>query len=121
MNPGVDQGIVPIILAPHMLLTTAAKETVADAASCGAWIHRNMHKVNSTDINTITPGGTSNAISIVELSSPVLIGFFSYSSPCGLNVSQEVGNKQQSSSPGLIGQSQKLYAVVDRKLSDYRD
>ena len=35
MNPGIDQGIAPIILVPQMLLTPWKKEVVADAASGG--------------------------------------------------------------------------------------
>ena len=40
------------------------------------------------------------------------------SPPCGLNMIQEVGNERQSTFPGLVRQSQKLDAVVDRKLSN---
>ena len=35
--------------------------------------------------------------------------------PYGINVGQEVGKKRQSTSPGLVRQSQKLDAVVDGK------
>ena len=33
MNPGIDQGIVLIILSPHTILTPATKELVANVAS----------------------------------------------------------------------------------------
>ena len=36
MNPGIDQGIAPILLAPQTLLMPATKEVVADAALVGA-------------------------------------------------------------------------------------
>ena len=37
LNPGVDQGIAPIILASQMLLTPVTKEVVADVVLGGAW------------------------------------------------------------------------------------
>ena len=36
MKPGIDQGIVLIVLAPKMLLASATKEVVADVGSGGA-------------------------------------------------------------------------------------
>ena len=65
-----------------------------------------------------TPGDIRHAVSVVEPPSPVLIGTVSTSSPCGLNASQQVANKRQSNTPNLVGQYQKLDAIVDRKLPD---
>ena len=41
--------------------------------------------------------------------------------PCGLSGSLQVANKWQSTSPGLGGNTQKLDAIVDRKLPDDLD
>ena len=118
MNPGTDQRIVWIVLVLHMLLTPDMKEVVANAASVVAWINMNMRKVSRTGVGGSTPGNISNSVSVIKMSSPVLIGIFGTSLPCGLDVIQKVGNKQQSDSPGLDGQPQKLDAVFDRKLPD---
>ena len=60
-------------------------------------------------------------IFIVEPSSPVLIAIVGTSPLCGLNVSQYVGNKQKSTSSGLVRQSQKLDAVIDGNFSENQD
>ena len=120
-NPGIDQWIAPIILAPQTLLTPVTREVIADAASGSVWINRTLRQVIMIRANVITPGYICNAIGIVETSSPVLVGIVGPSPSCGLNVIQEVGNKQQSTSPGLVRQSQKLDAVVDGRLSDDPD
>ena len=44
-----------------------------------------------------------------------MIGIIGNTPPCGLNLIQEVDDKYQSTSPGLVRQSQKLDAVVERK------
>ena len=106
MQPGIDQGIVPFALVPQTLLAPTTKEVVTDAASGGAWINRNPRQVNRTGVNVITPGYISNDVSIIEPTSPVLIRIVATSPPCGLNVIQKVVNKWQSTSPGLIGQTQ---------------
>ena len=97
------------------------KEVVADAVSGGTWVNRNPQQVSSTGINGSTPGDIRYSISIVEPPSPVLIGIVSTYSPCGLNMSQNVENKRQSTSPALVGNTQKLDAVIDVKLPDNLD
>ena len=77
-----------------------------------------MRQVSMSGINRNTPGYIGNVIGIISPSSPVLIVIIETSGPYCLNVSQEVGNKLQSTSPGLVRQSQKLDASVDGKLSD---
>ena len=68
-------------------------------------------------VNGRTPGNISNAIGIVEPSSPVLIEMFGTYSHFGLNMSQEVDYKYKSASPGLVRKTPKTNAVVNRKLS----
>ena len=116
MNPSIDQGIAPIILSPQTLLTSARKEVIVDAALCSAWVHWTQWQVSSMGVDGSTPGYILNVVIIVELSFPVLIGIVVTSPPWVINVSQDFGNKWRSTSPGLVGQSQKFYAVVDRKL-----
>ena len=94
------------------------KEIFADAALGGMWTARNPWQVSRTGINGITPGSIDNYIGIVEMSSPDLIVVIGVAPPCGLNLSQEVGNKQQSTSPSLVRQYQKLDAAVDKHFSD---
>ena len=106
MQPGIDQGIVPFALVPQTLLAPTTKEVVTDLALGGTWINRNPRQVNRTGVNVITPGYISNDVSIIEPTSPVLIRIVATSPPCGLNVIQKVVNKWQSTSPGLIGQTQ---------------
>ena len=76
----------------------------------GAFIYK-----SSTDIEKV------NSDSIVEPSSPVLIVMIDTSSSCGINASHQVANKLQSTSPSLVGQTQKLDTVVDGKLHDDLD
>ena len=121
MNPGIDQWIAPIILTPQALLTPAMKEVVADVASGGAWINRNLQQVIRTVVDRSTPSEIRDSDSVLEPSSVVMIDIVGVPPPCGLNVSQEVGNKKQSASPGLVRQSQKLDAVVDGKFPNNLD
>ena len=65
-----------------------------------------------------TPGDIRNSVSVVEPYSPLTIGIVGTSPTFGLNLNQEVGHKRQSTSPGLIGQYQKLDATVDGKFPD---
>ena len=76
-------------------MTPATKEFVADAASCGAWNHRILWQVRRIGFDKITPGDIDNAVRVIELSSPVTIEIFDTYPPCGLNTSQEVGNKRE--------------------------
>ena len=50
MKPGIDQGIVPIVLAPQTLLTPATKEVVVDTASGSAWINRTPWRVSTAGV-----------------------------------------------------------------------
>ena len=104
-NPGIDQGIAVIILMSQKLLKPATKEIVVDTASGGAWIHRTLRQGTRTGVNVITPGNIGNAIGIVEISSPVLVGIIGTAPPCDLKLRQEVGDIRQSTSPGLVRQS----------------
>ena len=62
-----------------------------------------------------------NAVSAKHNTSPVLIGIVATYPPCGPNASLQVANKHYSSSPGLVGQTQKLEAVFDGKFPDDLD
>ena len=115
MNPGIDQGIALIILAPQTLFAPAMKEVVVYMASGSVSVHRTPRKLRSTDIDGSTPGGICNAVSFFELYYRFMIGTVGNSPPCGINMSYDVGNKWQSTSPGLVRQSQKLDAVFDKK------
>ena len=106
MNPGIYQGIAPIILAPQKILTPAMKKVDTDMSLVGAWVHRNPWQVRRTGVDVTTPGNIRNYVSVVEPSSPFLIGIVRTSPSCGLNVGQEVGKKRQSTFPGLVVKSQ---------------
>ena len=94
------------------------KEVVTDAALASVWKNRTPRQVSRTGVNGNTPGKNCNAISVIELTSPVMIGIVGTSPPCSLNVIQQISNKQQSTSSGLVRQTQKLDAVVDGKSTD---
>ena len=64
MKPGIDQGIVTIILDPQTLLAPATKEVVTDAALGVAWINRTPQQVIRTGVNIITPGNIHNDVSV---------------------------------------------------------
>ena len=100
-----------------MLLTPATKEIVSDAASGGAWTSRNPRQVSRTSVDGITPGSIENLIGVVEASSPAMIVIVGTDPSCGFNWIPEVGNIRKFTSPGLVRQSQKLDAAVDRKFS----
>ena len=117
-NPGIDLKIAAIRLTPQTLLTPETKEIITDAASGGNWISRTLRQVSRTGIDRSTPGENGNDIGIIEPPSPVLIGIIGTAPPCDLNVRQEVGDKWQSTSPGLVRQSQELDTIVDGKLPD---
>ena len=103
MNLGIDQGIALNILKPQTILTTSRKGVITDVALDGASINRNLQQVSRTGVNRSTPGVIYDYFRVVGPSSPVLVGIVGTSPPCGLNVIQEVGNKRQSTSPGLVG------------------
>ena len=121
LPPPKNPGIAVIRLTPMTLLRPTTKGIVMDMASGGAWTSGTPRKVSRTDVYGSTPGGMNNSISIVENSSPDLIIIIGTDPPCGLNLSQEVGDIRQSNSPGLVRKSQKLDAVIDGKFPDNID
>ena len=56
MNPGIDKGIAPIIVALQMLLMPETKEVIADAALGGTWKNRTPQQVCGTGVKGSTPG-----------------------------------------------------------------
>ena len=96
-----------------MLLTPATKEIVEDAASGGAWTSRTHRQVSRTGIDGTTPGNIRNSVSVVEPTSQVIIGIVGMFLPCGLKVIHKVANKRQSTSPGLVVQTQKMPDDID--------
>ena len=62
--PGVDQEVALIILAPQTLVEPETKEVVADAASGGTWVHRNLEQVISMRVDGSTPGNIFNSVGI---------------------------------------------------------
>ena len=68
-----------------------------------------------------TLGDIGNAIGIVETSTPFMIVIIGTAPPCGINLSQQVVNKHQSTSLGLVRQSKILEAIVDGKLTNNLD
>ena len=121
MNPRIYQSIVPIVVAPQTLLTPAMKEVVTDAASGSVWVNRIPRKVIWTGVDGITTGKKIHDVSVKHAPSPVLIGIVANFPPCGLNRSLQVSNKQQSASPALVSNTQKIDAVVDGKLPNDLD
>ena len=118
MNPGIDQGVAPILLAPQTLLVPATKEVITDAELGGAWVNMTPWQVSQTGVDRSTPGNICHAVIVVGPPSPVLIRIVSTSPSCVINTSYQVANKRQSNSLVLVGQTQKLDAVVDRKFPD---
>ena len=116
INPGIYKGVLLILLAPQTLLETTPKEVVAYAESGGVWINRTLRQVSRTGVDGSTPCDICHTVSVVEPPYPVLIGIVYNSPPCGLNARQKVENKRQSTSPGLVGKTQKLDTVVDGNL-----
>ena len=73
-------------------------------------------------VSTEAPQATLVILLVSLKHNPQLwFGIIVNSSPCGLILSQEVGNIRQSTSPGLVIQSKKLDASVDIKLSNNHD
>ena len=121
MNPGIDQEIVPIVLVPQTLLAPATKEVIVETVSGGVWVNMTLKQVRQKGVDRINPGDICHAVSVVEPTSPDLIGTVSTSPPYGLNAIQKVANKWQSNSHGLVGHTPKLDAVVDGKLPNDLD
>ena len=120
--PPKNPGIAKIILTPLTLLRPETKEIFAetDSSLVGAWTSRNPQQLSRNGVDGSNPGGIDNDIEIIETYPPVLIGIIETYPPCGLNLSQEAGDIRQSTSPGLVRQSQKLDATVDGNFSDNR-
>ena len=121
MNLSIDGRIAPILGASQTLSEPATKEVVVYAECGGEWVNQTPRQVSRMGVDGSTPGDIHNSDSIENSSSPVLIGIFSTSSPCGLNASLQVANKRQSTSPTLVKNGQKLDAVIDGKLPDDLD
>ena len=121
MNPKIYQSIALIVLEPKAFLTPATKEVVADTELGGVWVNSSTRQLSRMGVNGSTPGNILHDVSIVELPSPVLIRKIATPPSCGLSASQQVANKQQSTSPASVQHTQKLDAVVDRKFPDDLD
>ena len=74
MNLRIDDMIAPTGGAHQTLLTPATKEAVADTASGGVWVNRNMRQVIRTVVNRITPGTIGNSVSSEPAPYQFLIG-----------------------------------------------
>ena len=98
-NPPTTPGIAAIILTPLTFLMPATKDIFTDAASGGAWRSRAPWQVSRKGVYGSTPGSIDNVFDIIETSYPYLIGI---DLPCGLNLTQEVGNKRKPTPPGLV-------------------
>ena len=120
-KPDIDQWIAPIILELQTILMPVTNKVITDTASRGAWIQRTHRQVSRKGVDRSTPCNIRNAIGIVEPPYPVMIVIIGTYPPCGLNASQEVGNKRHPTYLGLIRQSPKLGSVVAGKLSDDQD
>ena len=120
-DPGIDQWIAVIKLIPQTLLMPETKKIVVNPTSGGRWTSMTAWRVSITGVNESTPGGIVNTIDNFETSSPVMIENIGTAPPCGFNWSQEFGYKRKSTSSGLVRQSQKLNASVDRKYSNNRN
>ena len=100
-------------------MVPATKEVITDAELGGAWVNMTPWQVSQTGVDRSTPGNICHAVIFVEPPCPVLIGIVATSPPCVINASYQVANKRQSNSLGLVRQTQKLDAVVDRKFPDH--
>ena len=56
MNPIIDQGISPVVLAPQTLLVPTMKEVITDTALVGTWVNRTPWQVSRTGVDGRTPG-----------------------------------------------------------------
>ena len=119
INPRIYHRIAPIVVAPQTLLTPAANEVAADAVSGGAWENSTPQRVRRISVDGSTPCNMGHVVRFEHAPSPVLIGIFATSPPCGINRSLQVANKRQSTSPGLGGNTQKLDTVVEGKFPNY--
>ena len=121
LPPPTNPGVAVIKLTPQTLLMPATKEIVLGDDPGDVWKSRTPWRFIRTGVNGRTPGGIDSSIIIVETSSPDIIGIIGNTPPCSLNLRQGVGDIWKSTSPGLVRQSQRLYAAVDGKLSNNSD
>ena len=90
-------------------------------ASGGARVNRNPQQVSWMGVNKIIPGNICHDVSVKNSPSSVLVEVVVTSSPCGINGNLQVANKRLSTSPALFGNTQKLDAAVDGKLTSDLD
>ena len=121
MNPRIYNKIAPIGGASQKILMPATREVVTDTVSGGVCVRRTPQQGRRTGVNGSTPGYIGHAVSVEHALSPFLILIVGPFSPNGINMSLQVANKWQSTSPALVGNTQKLDAVVDRKFPDDLD
>ena len=95
----MNLGRTAIRLTPHMILMPSTKEIYADAASGGAWTHRNPWHVSWTGVNGSIPGNIGNFIGILETSYAAMIEIIGTDPLCGLTFILKVGNIRQFTSP----------------------
>ena len=81
----------------------------------------NPRQISQTGVDGITPFNIGHAVKIKDYPSLVLIVIFATSLPCGLNKILQVANKQKSTSPALVRNTQKLDAVVGEILANDLD
>ena len=105
-------------MAPQTLLTPATKEVVADVVFGSAWVNRNPRQISRTGGDGRTPGNIHDYVSVKSALSPFLIIIVSTYPPYGLGASLNVENKWQPTYLALVGNTQKLDAIVDGKLTD---
>ena len=75
-------------------------------------------QVSRVGVDGTSPGNIGNDCGISEASSPSLIGIIGATVPtCGLNVTQEIGPIQQSTSP-YLKQSNKLDSSIIQQFTD---
>ena len=86
LPPPTNPIILVIKLTPQTLLTSAAKENIANANLGGTWMYRTPRQVSRTEVGGSTLGGIVNSIIIIETSYPDLIGIVGTTPPCGFNL-----------------------------------
>ena len=87
----------------------------------GVWVKRTQRQVIRMGVDRSTLGNVRNAVSVENAPSPFLIGIVATYPPCVLKASLRFANKWKSTFADLVGNTQKLDAIVDRKLLDDMD
>ena len=57
LKPGIEPKIVPINVAPQIVLTPETKKVIADTSCSGTWVNRTRRQINRTGVDGSTPGG----------------------------------------------------------------